>query len=244
MGFSELSNRLGPFAAIMQADLSSLFKSKLTYGWLTAALFLEVIRVLRERSGGAASNVIGAGFSDFLLIWSLIIIGLTASAVSSEAGEFADSIMSKSVTRFDYLFAKFSARIVYVLSVFGIVALVLVGLSVRLIKVDFTIYGLIFSTSLIVLALVTLTILGVAISAVAPNTIIAIISLLVIWYFMTFLFPPIQLGFLSPSNLAAGLPLDLKGVWSTNEWQTVVSFASISVVATSLAAVYFYFKDF
>lgn len=228
----------------MQADLSSLFKSKLTYGWLIAALFLEVVRVLGERSGGTASNVISAGFSDFLLIWSLIIIGLTASAISSEAGEFADSIMSKSVTRFDYLFGKFSARIVYVLSIFGTVTLVLVGLSVKLTQVDFTLYGLVFSILLVALALVTLTILGVAISSIAPNTIIAIISLLVIWYFMTFLFPPIQLGFISPSDLAAGLPMDMKGIWSTYEWQTVAGFITLSVATTSLASVYFYIKDF
>ena len=244
MGSSELSSRLSPFAAIMEADLSSLFKSKLTYGWLIAALFLEVVRVLGGRLAGNTSNVIGAGFSDFLLIWSLIIIGITASAVSSESGEFADSIMSKSVTRFDYLFAKFSARIVYVLSIFGAVALILIGLSVRLLNVDYTFDGLIFSILLVVLALVTLTIMGVAISAVAPNTIIAIISLLVIWYFMTFLFPPIELSFLSPSSLAAGLPVDIKGLWSTNEWKTVVGYLSISLVATTLATVYFYFKDF
>ena len=228
----------------MQADLSSLFKSKLTYGWLIAALFLEVVRVLGGMSRGNTSNVIGAGFSDFLLIWSLIIIGLTASAVSSEAGEFADSIMSKSVTRFDYLFAKFSARILYVLSIFAVVALVLVGLSITLLNADYTVYGLTFSILLVILALVTLTIMGVAVSAVAPNTIVAIISLLVIWYFMTFLFAPIQLDVLSPGSLASGLPMDIKGVWSADEWKTVVGYFSISLVATTLATAYFYIKDF
>lgn len=244
MGSSELSSRFSPFTAIMGADLSSLFKSKLTYGWLIAALFLEVVRVLGGRSGGNTSNVIGAGFSDFLLIWSLIIIGLTASAVSSESGEFADSIMSKSVTRFDYLFAKFCARIVYILSVFGAVALILIGLSVRLLNRDYSVDGLTFSILLVALALVTLTIMGVGISAVAPNTVIAIISLLIIWYFMTFLLPPIELSFLSPGSLAAGLPMDIKGLWSTNEWKTVVGYLSISLVTITLATVYFYFKDF
>ena len=128
-GQFEFRKRLSPFLAIMEADLGSLFRSKLTYGWLIAALFLEVIRVLGSRSQGKTSGVIGAGLSDFVLIWSVIIIGLTASAVSSEAGEFADSIMSKSVTRFDYLLAKFSSRIVYVLSVFGAITFVLVAIS-------------------------------------------------------------------------------------------------------------------
>ena len=136
---------LSPFLAIMQADLLSLFRSKLTYGWLVAALFLEVIRVLGSRSGGSTSGVIGAGLSDFILIWSVIIIGLTASAVSSEAGEFTDSIMSKSVTRFDYLLAKFSSRIIYVLTVFGAISAVLIGLSLRLLDNDYQTSGLIYS---------------------------------------------------------------------------------------------------
>lgn len=227
----------------MQADLVSLFKSKLTYGWLIVALFLEVIRILSSRVSGTASNVIGAGFSDFILIWSVIIIGLTASAVSSESGEFADSIMSKSVTRFDYLFAKFSARIVYVLTVFGAICLVVVGLSLRVLDNDYQTYGLVYSILLVVLALVTLTTLGVALSTVAPNTIIAIIGLLFIWYFMILFFPVAGIGFLSPSNLASGLPENIRGVWPSDEWETVVGYVAIALSSFGLSTIYFYFKD-
>jgi len=227
----------------MQADLLSLFRSKLTYGWLIAGLFLEVIRVLSSRSVGTTSGVISAGLSDFILIWSVIIIGLTASSVSSEAGEFADSIMSKSVTRFDYLFAKFSSRIVYVLTVFGAISSVLVFLSLKLVGNDYQTYGLTYSILVVALALVMLTTVGVALSTVAPNTIIAIIELLVIWYFMTFFFPITDLGFLSPSSLASGLPNNIRGVRSGNEWETVLGYAAISVAATGLSTIYFYMKD-
>ena len=242
-GQSKFREALSPFLAIMQADLGSLFRSKLTYGWLIAALFLEVIRVLGSGSLGTTSGVISAGLSDFVLIWSVIIIGLTASSVSSEAGEFADSIMSKSVTRFDYLLAKFSSRIVYVLAVFGAISSVLVGLSLRLLDNDYQTYGLIYSILLVALALVMLTTLGVALSTVAPNTIVAIIGLLVIWYFMTFFFPIADLGFLSPSNLASGLPNDIRGIWSGGEWETVVGYVAISLAAAVLSTVYFYLKD-
>jgi hypothetical protein len=57
-------------------------------------------------------------------IWALVIIGLAASAVSSEAGELADSILSKSVTRLDYVLAKFTSRIAYTLVSFSIVTAV------------------------------------------------------------------------------------------------------------------------
>jgi hypothetical protein len=217
-----------PFLAIMQADLSNLFKSKLTYGWLIAGLFLVVIRVLSSRVGGTMSSTVAAGFSDFLLIWSMIIIGLTASAVSSEAGEFADSIMSKSVTRFDYIFAKFASRILYVLTIFGAISLISTGLSWKLLSNDYQTYGFIYSILLIILIL---------------TTIIAIISLLIIWYFMVFFFPLADLGFLSPSTIANELPNNIQGIWSIDTWQTVTGFAAISIAATSLSAIYFFFKD-
>lgn len=229
--------------AILEADLWSLLRSKLTYAWLVAAIFLEVIRVLGASSTGTTSQVIGAGLSDFVLIWSVLIIGMTASAVSSEAGEFADSIMSKSVTRFDYMFAKFCSRILYVLSVFGVISLVLVGLSLRILGSDYQAYGLAYSILLVALTLVMLSTLGVSISVVAPNTIISIIALLVLWYFMALFFPVAGLGFLSPSQVAGGLAENIRGVWQSDVWKTVVGYAGISVGALSLSTVYFYFKD-
>ena len=114
VGSSEQHSRgeaLAPFWAIVQADLRSLFRSRITYGWLLAAVFLELVTTLGSRAHGTTSSVVSSGLSDFIYIWSLVIIGLTASSVSSEAGELADSIMSKSVTRLDYVLAKFASRI-------------------------------------------------------------------------------------------------------------------------------------
>ncbi len=116
VGSSEQHSRweaLAPFWAIVQADLRSLFRSRITYGWLLAAVFLELVTTLGSRAHGTTSSVVSSGLSDFIYIWSLVIIGLTASSVSSEAGELADSIMSKSVTRLDYVLAKFASRIAY-----------------------------------------------------------------------------------------------------------------------------------
>jgi hypothetical protein len=81
---------------------SGLFRSRITYGWLLAAVFIQVVRTLGSRSIRTTSSVVSYGLSDFY-IWSLVIIGLAASSVSSEAGELADSILSKSVTRLDYV---------------------------------------------------------------------------------------------------------------------------------------------
>ncbi len=100
---SSEQHSLAPFRAIAYTDLKGLLKSRITFGWLLIALFLEVIRALGSRSAGTTSSVVPSGLSDFIYVWSLVIIGLAASSVSSEAGELADSVLSKSVTRLDYV---------------------------------------------------------------------------------------------------------------------------------------------
>jgi len=227
----------------VHADLRGLFRSRITYGWLLAAIFIQVVRTLGSSGVGTTSSVISSGLTDFVYIWSLVIIGLAASSVSSEAGELADSIMSKSVTRFDYVLAKFASRIAYTLIGFSVVTAVLVGLALRLDVGDYDGVGLASAILLIALTLVMLTTLGVGLSIAMQNTVMSIVVLLVLWYSMTFFFPVIGLGALSPGSLAGELPGVVKGAWSWGEWETVAGFVAISGASTALSSAYFYVKD-
>ncbi len=242
-GQSNLKETLSPFWAIMQADLEGLFKSKITYAWLLAGIFLSVIRVLTAVLLGTTSRIIALGLSDFMYIWNMLVIGMTASAVASEAGEFADSIMSKSVKRYDYILAKFSSRICYVMIMYLSITAVLVGVSLKMLKNDYEIYGLVTSILFVALALIMLTSIGVTLSTVMPSTVISIIVLLILWYSMTFFFPLLDLGFLSPSDLANHLPDLIKGIWTGEEWKTAVSFAAVAAATTGLSTLYFSEKD-
>ena len=134
------------------------------------------------------------------------MIAVTASTVSSESGELADSIMSKSVKRHDYILAKFSARIMYVLTIYSAITSILVVGAVRLSEEDYELYGLIASILLVALTLVMLTTLGVTLSTFISNSVIAIVSLLILWYAMTFFFPVLDLELLSPGNILIVLP--------------------------------------
>lgn len=246
MGSSErlsLKDALTPFSAIMQADLESLLKSKITYGWLTAAVFLQVIRVLSSAPFGKMSRIVTEGLSDFIYIWSMIIIGLSASAISSETGELADSIMSKSVKRSDYILAKFSSRIIYTLLIYSVVTTVLVGASLKMLDNNYEAYGLISAILFVALALILLTTVGVTLSTVIPNTVIAIVALLVLWYSMTFFFPLLDLEVLSPSKLMNWLPDIIQGLWNGEEWKMAAGFAVTSIVFIALSTLYFSIKD-
>lgn len=232
-----------PFWAIVQADLRGLFKSRITYGWLLAAVFIQVVRTLGSRSTGTTSSAVSSGLGDFVYIWSLVIIGLAASAVSSEAGELADSIMSKSVTRLDYVLAKFASRVAYALIGFSVVTAVLVGLALRLEVNDYDALGLASAVLLVALTLVMLTTLGVGLSVAMPNTVMAIVTLLVLWYSMTIFFPVVGLGLLSPGSLLSELPDVVKGAWGWEEWETVAGLVAVSGVSIALSSAYFHMKD-
>jgi len=234
---------MGPFWAIFQADLRSIFRSRITYGWLLAAVFIQVIRTLGSHGVGTVSDVVSSGLSDFIYIWALVIIGLSASSVSSEAGELADSIMSKSVTRSDYVLAKFTSRITYSLVTFAVVTAVLVGLGLKLEVGDYDTLGLVTAILLVALALVTLTALGVGFSVALPSSVTAIVALLVLWYSMTVLFPVVGLGSFSPGSLLGLLPDLVRGAFGWAVWETASDFAAVSVAATALSSAYFYLKD-
>lgn len=234
---------LGPLWAIVQADLRSLFKSRITYGWVLVAVFIQVVRTLGSHGTETLPAVVSSGLSDFVYVWALVIIGLAASSVSSEAGELADSVMSKSVTRLDYVFAKFASRILYTLVTFSIVTAVLVGLGSRLEAGGYDAFGLASAIVLVALALVTLTALGVGFSVAMPNTVVAITVLLVLWYSMTVVFPAVGLGVLSPGSLLGMLPGVINGAWSQEGWETLSGFAAVSIASVALSSTYFYLKD-
>ena len=240
---SSEQHSVAPFWAIVQTDLKGLLKSRITFGWLLAALFIEVIRALGAQSAGTTSSVVPSGLSDFVYIWSLVIIGLAASSVSSEAGELADSVMSKSVTRLDYVLGKFASRIAYTLIGFSVVTAVLVGLSLKLEKSDYNDWGLIFAVLLVALMLIMLTTVGVGLSIAMPSTVMAIVILLLAWYFMTIFFPVLGLDVLSPGSVVGKLPDIVKGSWSLADWESVAGFIGISGAFTALSSVYFYMKD-
>lgn len=246
MGSSERSNlkeKITPFLAMTQADLEGMVKSKIVWGWIVAALFLEVMRSVGSGTMGA-SFTITEGLSDFVFIWSMIIIGITGSAVSSESGELADSLLSKAVKRHEYILAKFCSRVALVFTIYLGISTVLAGLTMRIGVNDIEIYGLSFSILVVALVLIMLTTMGVTFSTIFPNTIVSIVALLVVWYSMTFFFSLIdEIKFLSPSYLIGELPKIIQGNWSGTEWKIVSGFSLMCIAFLAVSLLYFSRKD-
>lgn len=230
------------FWVLLRVDLERVFRSRIVLLWVVAAAFLGVLSTLNPETS-LVSGTVTQGLSFFISIWSLVVVGLSASAVSEEKGEIADSVLSKSVKRHEYILSKFVSRIVLVFTVYAAISSSLVALALRM-KVDNSdLYGLTFAVLIVGLALVALVNMGIMLSTILPNTVMAIVALLVVWYAMTLLFPLVDLDFLSPGSLMTRLPNIIQGVWNREEWNLVVSFGLLSAASLAISVAHFSNKD-
>ncbi|MCK5238411.1 MAG: hypothetical protein KAR33_02615 [Candidatus Thorarchaeota archaeon] len=239
----KIRRRVTPFLAIMQADLKSLIRTKITYGWLIVAMFIHVLFVLGAVAYMDTSSIIVQVLSDFTMFWSFLVIGISASAVSSESGEIADSIMSKSVRRYDYILAKFASRISYVMVIYLAIISVIGGISLRMAENTHEVNGLIVTILFVALLLIMLTTLGVTFSTVTSNTVISIVSLLILWFAMITFFPALDLGLIAPTELMIVLQDVIQNVWTGDEWIPAVVYSTITVLSVVISTIYFSLKD-
>lgn len=196
----------GPFWALLTNDVGQQFRSWLVRGWLAgSALVALVIVVIASGEETQASRVVSGGLTLYLLALSVVVILATASAVSGEAGVLADAILSRAVTRDDYLLAKFAARLFGVAAVFLAVVVPLVVLAARYADNDLSPAGTALGVGLVLCLLLFLSALGVALSAMLNNTLFAVATLAVAWYFAGAAFSFLEVGFLSPEEIVNDL---------------------------------------
>ncbi|HXF50853.1 MAG TPA: hypothetical protein VNM43_04150 [Dehalococcoidia bacterium] len=196
----------GPFWALLTNDVTHQFRSWLVRGWLAgSALVALIIVVTASGRDTEASRVVSAGLALYLLALSVIVILATASAVSGDAGVLGDAILSRAVTRDDYLLSKFAARLFVVATVYLAVVAPFVALTARYTENDLSPVGAAFGVGLVLCLLLFLSVLGVALSAALNNTLLAVATLAVAWYFAGAAFSFLEIGFLSPETIVNDL---------------------------------------
>jgi len=155
---SKLGTRMMPYLAILQHDTRTLWSSRLVRLWLGATALLTLLLVGSNWANFQDGTLIASLLFPYLVFpWFFVVVVLGVTPVSGSHTEtLADGILSRPVSRFEYLLATWSARVVLVLSVYLIVtvpAIVLVTLAKRPVPDDtVTVYGIV--TSLAVVALV------------------------------------------------------------------------------------------
>lgn len=234
-------HKLKAFAPLFQIDVASTIRSKLVIAWAVASVFLGVIQILtspQARTPNIFSEILG----QFVYLWSFFVISLAAGAVSSEKGVLTDSILSKSVKRYEYVLSEICSRVV-VLTVYFSITIVLFAIALRLAGESFNILGLTYALTAVALTLLVLTLLGVTVSVITQSTVLSFLALLVIWYSLNLVLPFLELQALSPAGMLAHLPEKISGTWSGDEWMVYAGYGALSAVLSSTAILIFETKD-
>jgi hypothetical protein len=191
-----------------------------------------------------ASEVLAGSLGTFPLVWSTFIIVICSGAVSSESSVVADSILSKAVTRYHYILAKFLSRLVAMLGVYLVIALPSTYLLSENAVNDLSQPGVRWAILSVGMMLLLLTSLSVAFSTVFNRTLVALVVVWVIWYVSSGVLTLFQLDVLSPLIIIDKMVDTLRGNYDSGEqFQIFVAFGLLSVGTITGAIFHFAHKD-
>lgn len=178
------------------------------------------------------------------LVWSTVAILTSAGAVSSEAGVVADSILSKAVTRYEYILAKFAGRLITVLGVYLLVAVPASYLFLRADVTDVTRDGVIWGIALVGMVLMLITSLAVTFSTIFNRTMVAIVVTWILWYVVGFIFALLEIEEFSPIHIVDQMQFTLQGDYHAPDLRrTLLLFTGATSAVIGLAVAHFARKD-
>lgn len=169
------------FLAILRYDVDQLSRSWLVRIWVillvAPALFLIVVAA---NEGEQASEVLAAYIAAVLAPFSGLAVSVIATqAITGEAGVIADSILSKSVTRTEYMSAKIVSRMGVTLGIYVAVIVPFSYLIVRYGTSDTSLGGVTMGLLMVAMLLMFLAAFGIILSTLIRNVLVAVLVLLV-----------------------------------------------------------------
>ena len=231
------------FLAILRYDIGQLSHSWVVRIWVVLlavpAVFLVVVA---GSEGELASETLYVFMAGVLAPLSALAVSVIAvAAVSGENAVLADSILSRSVTRTEYISAKIVARIGTTMAVYLAVVLPFTYFTTRYAVHDISIGGVTIGLLMVALMLVFLAALGIALSTVARNVLLAVLALLLVVVFSGVALQFLGLTWMSTTAVLTALPETFRG--ETAVWDEVRVLAVFSALtAASIAASLWLFR--
>jgi ABC-type transport system involved in multi-copper enzyme maturation permease subunit len=223
---SKLGSRFMPFLAILQHDLRTLRASRLVRLWLGATVVLTMMLLAGNWAKFQDGPLIASLLFPYLVFpWFFVVVVLGVSPVSNaRADVVADGILSRPVSRFAYLLATWSARIVLIWSVYLVVivpAITLLILAKRPVPDDtVTLYGIISAVFVVGLVLTFLTSLAFLAGTVLRGPLLALVVLIFLWYPVGLILSVFSLEEFSPISLSRALSTQLRQTLRAPETHT------------------------
>jgi ABC-type transport system involved in multi-copper enzyme maturation permease subunit len=218
-----LGTKLMPFLAIFQHDLRGLWAGRLVRLWLAASALLTLLLAAANWPKFQDATLIASLLFPYLVFpWFFVVVVLGVSPVSGARAEvLADGILSRPVSRGEYLLAAWLARVLLVWGVYLVVAvpaLVLVTWAKRPVPEDtVTFLGVVSALGVVGLVLTFLVSLGFLAGTLLHKPLLAAVVLVFVWYPSGAVLNVFSLEEFSPISLSRAMCTQLRQPWRTPE---------------------------
>lgn len=212
-----------PFLAILRHDLRTLAGTWLVRLWLFAAAVLTLVLVMSNWDRFQTAPLIASALFPYLVFpWFLVVMVLGISPVSGSRAEgLADGLLSRPVTRYEYLLATWSSRVLVVLGAYLIVMVPAIWLMSRwerpVPEDSVTLYGICGAMGVVGLVLTFQVSLAFLLGTVLRRSVVTMVVLLFLWYPVNGVLNGFQLEEFSPLSLSQAIPTLLRQPWSETE---------------------------
>jgi len=234
-----------PFLAILQHDLRTLAASWLVRLWLAASALLTLILTLSHWNDFSTPVLVASLLFPYLVFpWFLVVMVLGVGPVSATRTEsLADGILSRPVTRYEYLLASWSSRVVLVLGAYLLVvlpAIAVLALANRPAPGDAaTAYGVLGALGATALVMIFQVSLAFLLGTVLQKPLLAVVLLMFIWYPINGVLSVFSLEEFSPISLNQALPTLLRQPWHEVEEDPQQAATDEELAALSRQAAHF-----
>ncbi len=234
------------FLVLLRYDLSQMGRSWIVRLWIVL-LFIPAVFVLgvAANENELASESMAAYIAAVMAPLSWLAVSIySASAVSGEAGIATDAILSKSVTRTEYISAKVVARVGMTGLVYAAIMLPFTYLVRHYAVPDVTTLGVVLGLVMVGALLMFLAALGILLSTVFRNVQIAVLCALMSVLLSGLALQFLELNWLSTTAVINELPDTFRGDTSTlTAIRVLIVFTALTVAAISSSLWLFRQKD-
>lgn len=232
--------------ALINAETVSIQRSWLVRIWVAFALVTSILPVLFVTDDEeTVSEVIGGWLAIYFTASAIIAAILGAGSIAQGSDVAADTILTRAVTRWDYVSSKLLSRLACVVLVHIAATLPLLLLARRFGLDDATTGGLIMATLATGFMLLFVTALGVAFGTVLRNMIAAVVLIMVVFAAQGLIFDFLNLEYLSSTAVLDLLPAMIRG--ELGDWQQariLLAFGTGTVALAAIAGVVFNEREF
>lgn len=212
-----------PAGAILSYELGGLLANWLVRLWFAATIVLTLLILAANWASNPTAPMLQALLFPYLIFpWFLVVMVLGISPVTgSRLDSLADGILSRPITRYEYLLAAWAARVLVVLAVYLLVMVPVVLLAVyarRDVTEDtVTAYGVLSTLTVVGLIQMFLVTLGFLVGTLLRHPLLAAVVLIFTWMPVNWVLSTFDLEQFSPWTMYVAVPSLLRTPWETAE---------------------------